>query len=57
MGHLTSSISSRETFLLSLLAMDAEPESTPGASVVGGFCWLPNNSCETCDVGCASAML
>jgi len=31
---LTSSISCRETFLVSLLEADAEPESATGASVV-----------------------
>lgn len=44
--NLTSSISSRETFLLSLLATDKEPESAVGASAAPtGFDWLPCTSC------------
>lgn len=42
---LTSSISSRETFLLSLLEMEAEPESGTGASVAL-LSWSLWDSCE-----------
>lgn len=41
---LTSSISWRETFLVSLLEVDTEPESVTGASVVWLFGWSPWDS-------------
>lgn len=44
---LTSSISWRETFLLSLLGVDIEAESVAGASVLRFGGWSPWESCET----------
>lgn len=53
---LTSSISSRETLLLSLLDIDTEPESATGASTAL-FCWSLWESCETWVVCCISDVL
>ena len=55
-GSLTSSMSSRETFLLLLLATDAEPDSALGASTTGEFWWSPCKSCEASDDGCTSGV-
>lgn len=56
-GHLTSSISSRETFLLSLLARDIEPASASGVSVPLLFWWLSCDPCETWEDNCGSAVV
>lgn len=55
-NSLTSSISSRETLLLSLLDMETEPESATGAST-GLFCWSLWESCETWVECCISDVL
>jgi hypothetical protein len=57
MGCLTSSISSRETFLPSLLEVDTEAESVTGASVVWLFGWSSWDSCETWVEDCISCVL
>lgn len=55
MGSLTSSMSSRETFLLQLLALDAEPDSALGASTTGVLWGSPCKSCEASEDGSTSA--
>lgn len=47
MKCLTTSISSRVTFLLLLLVTESEPESTPETLGVL-FCWLIGRSCDAC---------
>ena len=53
---LTSSISWRETFLLSLFEADFEPESATGGSILWLFCCSLWESCETWVEDCSCAL-
>lgn len=53
---LTSSMSSRETFLFWLFVMDDEHGFGPGVSATRGFWWIGWISFEACDDGCNSSV-